>query len=418
MRPDEIAALGDLAGDAAAGATEQIREVHTGIARRVWRRVGPASIPVRIAHDRIARSAYSAAGELTRTIVRAGAQAVSAAQPPDSPRCREARRGGVGQRAQRRLRRHARRSAAIRWRCRWRSAGAAASWGCHELAAAYPHAKARPAAYVHGLCETDEAWNGIPARPRVTSHTATAMEVELGFSPPYAPLQAPAGTSPRTAASSPGKLERLIAAWPVPVDEVVLIGHSMGGLVARSACHYGADSDSIRKVRHVVTLGTPHRGAPLEQVTNAASAALARLPETLPLARRSISGARRSRISLRRPGRRVLAGSGSRRAFARHLARDPVSAERAALLHPRHAVPRAGRRGRPDHRRPARAAAPSASPAPRARYADALPDRALLPSRRRQPLRSSQPPGDLRADPPVRAEPARVAGASSRWPGD
>ena len=32
------------------------------------------------------------------------------------------------------------------------------------------------------------------------------------------------------------------------------------------------------------TLGTPHHGAPLEQVTNAASAALARLPETRPLA--------------------------------------------------------------------------------------------------------------------------------------
>ena len=41
----------------------------------------------------------------------------------------------------------------------------------------------------------------------------------------------------------------------------------------------------MAKVRHVVTLGTPHRGAPLEQVTNAASAALARLPETRPLAK-------------------------------------------------------------------------------------------------------------------------------------
>ena len=54
MRPEEIEALGDLAGDAAAGATKQIQEIHTGIARRVWRRVGPASLPVRLAHDRIA----------------------------------------------------------------------------------------------------------------------------------------------------------------------------------------------------------------------------------------------------------------------------------------------------------------------------------------------------------------------------
>jgi hypothetical protein len=59
----------------------------------------------------------------------------------------------------------------------------------------------------------------------------------------------------------------------------------MGGLVGRSACHYGADSACVAKVRHVFTLGTPHRGAPLEQAANAASAALARLPETRPLAR-------------------------------------------------------------------------------------------------------------------------------------
>ena len=78
-----------------------------------------------------------------------------------------------------------------------------------------------------------------------------------------------------------------MAAWPVPVHEVVLIGHSMGGLVARSACHYGSDSACMAKVRHVFTLGAPHRGAPLERATNAASAALARLPETRPIARAS-----------------------------------------------------------------------------------------------------------------------------------
>ena len=85
MRPEEITGLGDLAGDAAAGATRQIHEMHTGIARRVWRRVGPAAIPVRIAHDRIAERAYTAAGELTRAVVRAGANAASATLPPDAP---------------------------------------------------------------------------------------------------------------------------------------------------------------------------------------------------------------------------------------------------------------------------------------------------------------------------------------------
>src|SRR6202008_4260360 len=85
MRPEEIAALGDLASEAAAGATRQIHELHTGIAGRVWRRVGPTSIPVKLVHDQIARRAYDAAGELTRTVVRAGAHAASAARPADAP---------------------------------------------------------------------------------------------------------------------------------------------------------------------------------------------------------------------------------------------------------------------------------------------------------------------------------------------
>ncbi len=36
-----------------------------------------------------------------------------------------------------------------------------------------------------------------------------------------------------------GILDLLHDQWPVPITELVLVGHSMGGLVARSACHYG-----------------------------------------------------------------------------------------------------------------------------------------------------------------------------------
>jgi hypothetical protein len=60
----------------------------------------------------------------------------------------------------------------------------------------------------------------------------------------------------------------------------------MGGLVARSACHCAAEEDAawVEHVRHVVSLGTPHMGAPLEQAVHYASAGLHRLPETRPLA--------------------------------------------------------------------------------------------------------------------------------------
>jgi pimeloyl-ACP methyl ester carboxylesterase len=81
-------------------------------------------------------------------------------------------------------------------------------------------------------------------------------------------------------------LYQLQAQWPVPIDELVLVGHSMGGLVARSACHYGAQQRHrwIDAVRHVVCLGSPHLGADLEKGVNIASWALARLPETRAIA--------------------------------------------------------------------------------------------------------------------------------------
>ena len=75
----------------------------------------------------------------------------------------------------------------------------------------------------------------------------------------------------------------MVASWPVEVEQIALIGHSMGGLVARSACHHGGDWTAL--VRHTVSLGTPHSGAPLEQAVHAMSAALHLVPETRPFAR-------------------------------------------------------------------------------------------------------------------------------------
>ena len=51
--------------------------------------------------------------------------------------------------------------------------------------------------------------------------------------------------------------------WPQPVEEILLVGHSMGGLVIRAACHHGAPDPWISSVRHVVYLGSRHGGAPL-----------------------------------------------------------------------------------------------------------------------------------------------------------
>jgi pimeloyl-ACP methyl ester carboxylesterase len=54
------------------------------------------------------------------------------------------------------------------------------------------------------------------------------------------------------------------------LTELVLIGLSMGGLVARSACHYGtlARCEWLRRIGKLVFVDTPHHDAPLERRGN------------------------------------------------------------------------------------------------------------------------------------------------------
>ena len=97
-----------------------------------------------------------------------------------------------------------------------------------SLAAAYPNAKSRLAVFVHGLCETDDAWKLGAVRHVPYGHR---MEIELGYSPLYVRYNTGRHIS-ENGREFAIALEDLVAAWPARVDEIVLIGHSMGGLVA------------------------------------------------------------------------------------------------------------------------------------------------------------------------------------------
>jgi pimeloyl-ACP methyl ester carboxylesterase len=59
-------------------------------------------------------------------------------------------------------------------------------------------------------------------------------------------------------------LDDLVEKWPVPIESIIIVGHSMGGLVARSAFMHAGPW--LEKVDALVTLGTPHHGAPLERI--------------------------------------------------------------------------------------------------------------------------------------------------------
>jgi pimeloyl-ACP methyl ester carboxylesterase len=75
-------------------------------------------------------------------------------------------------------------------------------------------------------------------------------------------------------------LDELVATWPVPVERLALIGHSMGGLVIRAAAEHGETWPAL--VDATVSLGTPHGGAPLAQAAQLAGRALALVPESRP----------------------------------------------------------------------------------------------------------------------------------------
>jgi pimeloyl-ACP methyl ester carboxylesterase len=146
-----------------------------------------------------------------------------------------------------------------------------------RLAEAYPEATPRLVVFVHGLGQTDDAW-----RRRHVPY-GFRLQVELGYTPLYIRYNSGRHIS-ENGRELAALLDAVVSGWPVAVDAIALIGHSVGGLVARSACHYGAGLAWAGRLRQVVSLGAPHGGAPLERVTAAAGAVLTRLPETRPVA--------------------------------------------------------------------------------------------------------------------------------------
>lgn len=128
------------------------------------------------------------------------------------------------------------------------------------LRATFPQASGKLLVLVHGSCRSDRQWE------RLGHDHGAALAHDLGFTPVYLHYNSGLHVSLNGRAFA-ALLEQLVAAWPVPLDELSLLAHSMGGLVARSACYYGELDGQLwrRKLRKLICLGTPHHGAPFER---------------------------------------------------------------------------------------------------------------------------------------------------------
>ena len=262
-RPGELAALTRLGLDELGSAAAGIGRIHKAIADRAFGLSGAGATPARAIHDEIARRVYGGLRLGASVLGRAASVTVSG-RPPISIAPRGAAVVGVidgliGDALERE-------QSALAEPMSIRVNGRALA--PDEV----PNAGPRVVVFLHGLMETEFSWGRDPYGDRLE-----------GWTPVYVRYNTGRHVS-QNGASLDELLCELFAAWPVEVEQIALVGHSMGGLVARSACHQASlrDAPWVAQVRHVVSLGTPHMGAPLEQSVHYLSAALHALPETRP----------------------------------------------------------------------------------------------------------------------------------------
>ncbi|MEO8874346.1 MAG: alpha/beta hydrolase [Polyangiaceae bacterium] len=143
------------------------------------------------------------------------------------------------------------------------------------LAAAYPHAKKKIVVLVHGLMCTETAFDLAGG-----GDYGSLLERDLGVTPLYVRYNSGLPVADNGASFS-GLLRDLVENFPAPVEDILLLGYSMGGLIVRSACHVAGLEHAawLALVKRIIYVGTPHRGAPLERGGRVVSKILTAIPD-------------------------------------------------------------------------------------------------------------------------------------------
>jgi hypothetical protein len=165
-------------------------------------------------------------------------------------------------------------------RMAFRHAGRALPLQRDALATSLPAAGGKLLVLMHGLCMNDLEW-------RRNGHDhGEALAVALGFTPVYLHYCTGLHVSTNGRALA-NQLEQLLEQWPRPVARFAIVAHSMGGLLARSALHYGraAGHRWPDRLDDLACLGTPHHGAPLERAGQGVDMLLGATPYAGPFGR-------------------------------------------------------------------------------------------------------------------------------------
>lgn len=148
------------------------------------------------------------------------------------------------------------------------------------LRGSVPDPKERLLLTIHGSSASDGCWTRRGPHPGLA--LAQALDATL------LDLRYNSGKHISTnGAELSALLEETVADWPVPLAEIVVVAHSMGGLVIRAACHAAEEAGHAWRGRlsDIVFLGSPHHGAPLERGGNIFETALGWTTASAPLAR-------------------------------------------------------------------------------------------------------------------------------------
>lgn len=287
--------------------TLRVQEMHSAIASTyfgILRRIPLVSLPAQLvqqAHDTIATGVYGAIRHAGGGFLEVAAMAEKHAtgfvpgKPPGQlvSGLRSALNGAFGDHL-------AASNNLLAIRMAIRIAGAAIPPDAASLRAAFPEAGPRLCVFIHGLGCDEHCWQTDKAATQ-GGDFGRQLHAELAYTPLYLCYNTglPILDNARRLASL---LEDLLTSWPIPSSEMVIIGHSMGGLVALAACETAAAAGMAwpHSTRMLICLGSPILGSTVERLGEFTTSALNQLKVTAPLGK--IAAARSQGIKDLRSG--------------------------------------------------------------------------------------------------------------------